>query len=276
MTIEAAEIGLWIALSLWVLAFLVFLSALVFRREGQLRTAVIIAGVGLLPHTAAIAIRWVATERPPFISLYELVSTSAWVAIATYLVVQQALRAVRPLGVAVMPVAFLAIGATLTLSPEANVLTPALKSWWLVFHILFAMIAHSCFAIAFASAVLFLTRRGEPKSGQKSLIPPPERLDRIIEQFIVFGFICDTAMVLSGSIWANNAWGRFWGWDPVETWSLITWLLYGLYMHLRFLRSWRGRSSAIYAVVAFLLVVFSYWGVSHIWTSIHDYTLYTQ
>ncbi len=276
MTVENAEIGFWLALSCWVIAFLLSLYALVFRKERFLVAAIGLAAVGLLPQAVGVAIRWSATGRPPFINLYELVSTSAWFVVLTYLVLQAIWKAARPIGVVVFPVAFLAMGAALTLSPAPNELTASLKSWWLIIHILFAMVAHGAFAISFGAAILLLFRERSTATDGESLIPAPARLDLICARAIVFGFICDTVMVLSGSIWANNAWGRFWGWDPVETWSLITWLLYGLYIHLRFLRSWRGRSSAIYAVVAFLLVVFSYWGVSHIWTSVHDYTLYAQ
>jgi cytochrome c-type biogenesis protein CcsB len=179
-------------------------------------------------------------------------------------------------GVAVLPVAFISMGAALTLSPAANPLSAALKSWWLVVHILFALVGHGFFAVAFGAAVLLLIRRSAPQPEGESLIPPPQRLDQISARSIISGFIAHTVMILSGSIWANKAWGRFWGWDPIETWSLVTWLLYGLYTHLRFLPSWRGRRAAGYAVVAFLVVVFSFWGVPHLWTSVHDYSLLSR
>jgi len=275
MTLGTAEIGFWVALSLWVIAFLVILAALVFHRRHYLSLGVVIAAVGLLPHTAGIGIRWAMSGRPPFISLYELVIASAWFAVVTYLVVQWIWKTARPVGVAVLPVAFLSMGAALTLSPEANPLYPALKSWWLVIHILFALVAHGCFAVAFGAAILLLIRGRRTEAGNGDLVPGSVNLDQLGFQCIVFGFICHTIMVLSGAIWANKAWGRFWGWDPVETWSLITWLLYGLYIHLRFLPKWHRRPAAIYAIVAFVIVVFSYWGVPHVTKSIHDYTLYS-
>lgn len=276
MTLENAEIGFWLALTFWVVGFLLCLHALVFRGQRQLAVAVVLAALGLVPQTAGMVVRWVASGRPPFISLYELVCASAWFAVATYLVVQAIWRATRPVAVAVLPIAFLSLGATLTLSAEANALSPALKSWWLVVHILFAMVAHGCFAVAFGAAVLLLFKKSAAAPGAESLIPSAERLDELSARCIIFGFICHTVMVLSGSIWANNAWGRFWGWDPIETWSLVTWLLYGLYAHLRFLPKWRGRRAAAYAMVAFLVVVFSFWGVPHLWDSVHDYTLMSR
>ncbi|MBM4035272.1 MAG: hypothetical protein FJ291_26305 [Planctomycetes bacterium] len=267
MSIEGASLCFWLSLSLWVIGFLLSLCALVWRRERLLGTAVVFAALGLAPLTAGIVVRWVATARPPFISLYELVIASAWFAVATYLAAQAAWRAARPVAVAVLPVAFLSLGAALTLSPAANPLSAALKSWWLVVHILFALLGHGCFALAFGAALLLLVRGHDARSSA---------LDEISSRSVVFGFICHTVMILSGSIWANNAWGRFWGWDPIETWSLVTWLLYGLYAHLRLLPRWRGRLAAAYAIAAFLVVVFSFWAVPHLWTSMHDYTFYSR
>ena len=275
MTIENAEILFWLALSCWALGFLLCLYALVFRRQGPLFGSVICAALGLIPHSGGIAVRWIATGRPPFISLYELISTSAWFAVLSYLVAQSLWRSARPSAVAVLPVALLSMGAALTLSAEPNALTPALKSWWLVIHILFAMIAHGAFAIAFGAALLFLFRRTNGEGSPETLVPSPDKLDLLGARCIVFGFICHTVMVLSGSIWADKAWGRFWGWDPIEIWSLLTWLIYGLYSHLRLLPHWRGKRAAVYSAGAFVLVVFSFWGVPHLWKSIHDYTLYS-
>ncbi len=273
ITLDNAELGFWIALTIWVVAFLFCLYALVFSDEKKLRLTIILAAVGLLPHLGGVAARWVASGRPPFINLYELVAASAWVTIATFLVAQAVWKAARPSAVVVLPVAFLSMGAVLTLSTEANLLSPALKSWWLVIHIIFALVAHGCFAIASGTAVLiFVPKRETPKS----LVPSPEQLDRLCARLIIFGFICHTLMLLSGAIWANRSWGRFWGWDPIETWSLFVWLLYGLYAHLRLLPMWRGRPAAAYVILAFFLVVFSFWGVPHLYTSVHDYTLYAQ
>ena len=270
MTLGNAEIGFYVALSIWVVGFLVAVQALVARRPGRLIAAVWLAAIGLVPHTAGTVVRWIASGRPPFISLYELILASAWFAVVVYLVSQAVWRAARPAVVAVLPVAFLSMGAALTASPAANPLGATPKSWWLVIHILFAMVAHGCFAVAFGASLLLLIKKDGEGQG---LIPSADALDRVAAQSIVYGFICDTVMVLSGGIWAHQAWGRFWGWDPVETWSLITWLLYGLYAHLRFLPRWRGRRAAVYAVAAFVVVVFSFWGVPHLWESQHDYTL---
>jgi cytochrome c-type biogenesis protein CcsB len=275
VTLEHAEIGFWIALSLWVAAFLTCLYALVARKSQCLTISVWLAAAGLVPHTAGIVMRWIVTARPPFINLYELVSASAWFAVAAYLVAQVRWKGAKTVGVGVLPVAFISMGAALTLTSEPNALSPTLQSWWLVIHVLFALVAHGCFAISFGAAVLYLVKDHREQTEEDSLIPATDRLDFIGLKCIVFGFICDTIMVLSGAIWAHKAWGRFWGWDPVETWSLVTWLLYGLYIHLHFRPRWRGRRSAIYAIVAFVIVVFSFWGIPHLWTSVHDYTLYS-
>ncbi len=284
----AEAILFWVSITAYVAAGLLCAFALVFRKERLLRLAVIVAAAGLAPHAAAFIVRWVSTGRPPFISLYELVLAGAWFVVAAFAVAQFVWKGVRPLGTAVMPVAFLSMGVAMMLSPEANPLTAALRSWWLAIHILFALTAYGCFAVAFGAAVLLLVREraaarkdakgaeADEKRVSSSPIPTPERLDEMGSRCIFFGFICHTVMILSGSIWANNAWGRFWGWDPVETWSLVTWLVYGLYAHLRFVRRWKPKHAAWLSVSAFVIVVFSFWGVPHLWKSIHDYSLMSR
>jgi len=274
MTLETAEIGFWFAITLWVIAFLFFLRGLVFNKASALPRAVMFAWLGLLPLAAGMAMRWMVSGRPPFISLYELVVASAWFAVATFLLVQVFWRLARPIGVVVLPVAFISMGAAMTATVEANPLGATLKSWWLVIHILFAMLALGGFAISFGAGILLLFRKGKDGPERDSPIPAMERLDQMSVRCIVFGFICHTIMVLSGSIWAHRAWGRYWGWDPTEVWSLFAWLLYGLYLHLRFLPGWRGRRAAIFAVIAFPIMVFSFWGIPHLWESVHDYMIY--
>ncbi len=264
----------WLSLSTYVVAALLCAYGLVFKKTRLLPAAVVVAAAGLLPHTAAFIVRWIATGRPPFLNLYELILAGAWFIVVTFVVAQFVWRHVRPVGAAVMPVAFLSMGVALMLSPQANPLAAALQSWWLVVHILFALVSYGCFAISFGAAILLLITENKDRPAG-SMIPPPEQLDGVGARCIYFGFICLTVRVISGSIWANNAWGRYWGWDPVDVWSLVTWLLYGLYAHLRPLRKWKRRHAAWFSVVAFVVVVFSFWGVPHLWQSIHDYSQYS-
>ncbi|MHC4252334.1 MAG: cytochrome c biogenesis protein CcsA [Planctomycetota bacterium] len=269
----AEAILFWTALSLYVAAGIASAAALVFRKERGYLVATVAVAAGLLPHTAAFVVRWIGTGRPPFINLFELLHSGAWAVAAAFVVAQRASRGVRALGIAVMPVAFLTMGLAQTLSAAANPLTAQLRSWWLAVHILFASLAYGCFAVSFGAAVLYLYKHFAGERGPAARLPKPSRLDEVSLKSVHFGLICDTVMILSGSIWANNAWGRFWGWDPVETWSLVTWLVYGLYAHLRFLKKWKRTHAAWLSIAAFGIVVFSYWGVPHLWKSIHDYTL---
>ena len=271
----AEAILLWVSVSAYVGATLLCACALAFGKRRLLLPAVIVAAAGLAPHMAAFVVRWIATGRPPFIGLYELILAGAWCVVATFVVTQFIWRGVRPLGTAVIPFAFLSMGLALTMSPEANPLTATLRSWWLAIHIVFALVAYGCFAVASGASVFLLVQERRERATAAGQVPTPERLDEIASRCIFFGFICDTVMIVSGAVWANSAWGRFWGWDPVETWSLVTWLVYGLYAHLRLVGKWRRTQSAWFAVAAFVVVVFSFWGVPHLWKSIHDYSLYS-
>jgi ABC-type transport system involved in cytochrome c biogenesis permease subunit len=194
----AESILMWMALSLYVVAALAGACALVFRKDRAYLVATIAVAAGLAPHTAAFVVRWIATGRPPFINLYELLHASAWAVAVASLVAQLASRAVRSIGAAVMPVAFLTMGYAQMLSPEANRLNAALRSWWLAVHIVFASLAYGCFAVSFGAAILFLYKKRAGERGAAARLPPLAKLDGIGLRCIYFGFICDTVMILLG------------------------------------------------------------------------------
>ena len=140
---------------------------------------------------------------------------------------------------------------------------PALQSGWLVLHVSFAFIGEALFLVAFVASLLQLTTRDESKAGA---------LDRLSYRAITAGFPVYTAgALLFGAIWADQAWGRFWGWDPKETWSLITWLVYALYLHVRLVVKARRRICAWIAVLGFLFTLFTFFGVSYLLPGLHSY-----
>ncbi len=147
---------------------------------------------------------------------------------------------------------------------EAAPLLPALKSHWLAFHVLTCFSAYSAFAVAFGSALLYLVPSFR---GSLSL----ETLETITTTSISLGFPLLTIGIVTGSVWANQAWGTYWSWDPKETWSLITWLIYAAFLHARFAKGFRGRRAALLAVFGFVSVVFTYLGVNLILSGLHSY-----
>lgn len=268
-------VSFWAAVVLYVISSVIYLYGLIFRSDRALPIATYVATVGWVLHTVAGIARWIQAGYPPIVSSYETLSIVAWIAILAFLVLQWRFVKTRVLGVVVLPISFLMMGLGRLPSQPIEPLSPALKSVWLIIHALFAELGHGSFIIATACAVLFLLKERQSDRGETSSfyerLPSLDILDDLSYRFIAIGFVLHAIMIISGSIWANQAWGRYWGWDPVETWSLVTWLLYGVYLHLRLFRGWAGKRAAWLAIGAFISVIFTFWGVGYVTPSIHRY-----
>ena len=176
------------------------------------------------------------------------------------------------MGVVVAPVVFLLIGYAAMQSREVKELMPALKSGWLAIHVSTAIIAYGSFGVSFAVSLLYLLRgkRKDNEFWQKN-IPEEERLDLISYRAVSLGFLFLTFVIITGAIWAEQAWGCYWSWDPKETWALITWIIYAIYLHLRISRGWKGKTAAVFAVIGFIAVIFTYIGVNTFIPGIYSY-----
>ena len=262
---------MWVAVTAYALGAVMFVFGAVFRHSRVLDAAVWVSLAGLIPHTAAIALRWHAVGHGPYLGFYEVVSTYAYVSVLALALVVWRFPNLRFLGVVMMPAAFLTLGGAM-LAPKAAVsITPTLASYWLNIHVLFAKLSYMSFIAAFALAVVYLIRakRGAPQGSMLSRLPEPDSIDDLSFRFVAVGFIFLTVMIVAGSIWANEAWNRYWAWDPIETWSLISWLVYAGYLHARLTLGWRGERSAWYAALALPVILFTLIGVPVVYHSIH-------
>lgn len=151
---------------------------------------------------------------------------------------------------------------------DANIrpLMPALKSNWLLIHVMTAFLGYASFTVAFGAALLYLVQEKVPRPS----LPALPLLDRLLYRATMLGFLLLTFGILTGAVWAETAWGRYWSWDPKETWSLITWLIYAALLHARLLKGWHGKRIAWLAVLGFLAVIFTYLGVNYL-PSLHAY-----
>lgn len=233
-------------------------AALKKEQMGKVATWLLI--VGLVAQTAALIFRTIAAKHAPFVTTYEALAFWSWLIALVYLILQFKLR-IRALGALITPLAFLAIAAA-SLLPEgykgAKPLMPALQSRWLEFHIATCFIGYACFAVSFVVGIAYLVRK-------------TDKLDMIGYKAISVGFPFLTLGIISGAMWANVAWGSYWQWDPKETWSLITWFVYAIYLHLRVVAKWKGTYSAIVSVVGFAAVMFTFVGVNYLLTGLHSY-----
>lgn len=258
-----------ISLIVYLVATVSYILYAIFKKDRIGKIATWILAVGLLGQTIALVLKTLEVEHAPLVTVYETLVFWSWLIALVYLLLQLKFR-IRALGALVTPLAFLAIAVASLLPPEskqAKPLVPALQSGWLPFHIATCFIGYACFAVSFAAGIAYLIKRAD---NPKHLLSK-DALDMIGYKSISVGFPFLTLGIISGAMWANVAWGRYWGWDPKETWSLITWFVYAIYLHLRVIAKWKGKSSAIASIVGFVAVLFTFFGVNYLLAGLHSY-----
>ncbi len=284
--ISSLDGSLYFAISFF-LTLLSFAGYLIYVLSGKktfakISLAVLILTVAL--QTFAFAIRWlysykIGIDMPPLVDLYDSLVFFSYVIILGFIV----LRIFYDVDALGLIITFIA-GASLmfaTFSPLASSIIepglPALKSYWLLYHIIALFLAYGAFAASCGLGVLFLIKFNKENNPQKrenrflKLIPSSNILDDAIYQVIIFGFLFDTIGNVIGAAWADNAWGGYWSWDPKETWALITWLIYALFLHAKITKGWTEKRMAWIAVIGFLVLVFAYLGVDILLPGLHSY-----
>ncbi|MBI5016450.1 MAG: c-type cytochrome biogenesis protein CcsB [Deltaproteobacteria bacterium] len=223
--------------------------------------------VGFAVHTLGLVVRYVEAGYTPVTSLHESMSFFAWCIVGLYLLLQLRYR-VPSLGGFASPVALLFVLAAVSLGGEIEPLNPALQSYWLPVHVILLFLGDGAFALAAAVAVMYLIQERQLKrkrlTGWFHRLPNLDVLDELNYRCLTIGFPLLTVGIITGSIWAQQAWGTYWSWDPKETWSLITWLLYAALLHGRLTVGWRGRRAAVWALVGFASVLFTFLGVNYV------------
>ncbi len=261
---------------------LLYLAGVVFRYEKFLAWGTGVGAGTLVLQTGAVLLRWRESYRlgyghAPLSNLYESLVFGAWAIMLIYLVLEVRLGK-RVLGFFPAFLAFLAMAyASFSPSVDSKIqpLVPALKSNWLIAHVITCFIGYAAFAVSFGISIAYLARASRPgNSGSKgimALLPDSRNLDEINHQMILFGFLWLSVGIMTGAVWANSAWGTYWSWDPKETWSLITWLIYASLLHARTLRGWRGGRVAKLSILGFACVLFTYFGVNFLLSGLHSY-----
>lgn len=217
--------------------------------------------------TAYIVIRMSVTGHGPFSNQHEFAVAFVWGILLVNLFFELRFR-IRMLSLMVLPVAAVLLVYALSLDTGVKPLIPALQNnLLLTLHVGFAIIAYGAACVSFGAAALYLLHPVLPK---RLPLPRQDVLDDVGYRAAVVTFPLLTIMIVLGSVWANTAWGRYWGWDPKETAALVTWLVYGAFLHVRVVRDWRGRQAAWMLVIGFLTVLFAYFG-NHFFGGLHSY-----
>ncbi len=261
------------------LAAFLYLVAWVFKKPlpGKLASWTTLAA--LAGNIAGIIMRWIESYKlgighAPLSNLYESLIFFAFTIALIHLWVEWKYQN-RIFGIFTTPLAFLAM-AYASLSPNISdriqPLVPVLKSNWLIAHVIACFIGYGALAVGFGISIMYLLklRDSENQGSLLGFFPAPGVLDELAHQMVMFGFLFLSVGIITGAVWANSAWGRYWGWDPKETWSLITWLIYATLLHARMVRGWRGKRVAWLSVIGFISVLFTYFGVNLL-PGLHSY-----
>ena len=239
--------------------------------------------VGFVLNLIGVIARGVEAQHVPWSDMYEYAITGALVAVGVFLTVQRK-RDVTFLGAGVTGLATLALGLGLTvLYGEAQSLPPALQSIWLIIHVSIATVCTGIFGVAFIVTGLQLLKdyrdSGTPRTNWTrgralrflEAVPKPDVLEALAFRLIAVGFVLWTFTVMAGAIWAEHAWGRYWGWDPKEVWSFVIWVIYAAYLHARTTQGWAGRKSAYLALVGFGALIINFTLVNFVFQGLHTY-----
>ena len=242
-----------IVMLLYFAAMILYFVFIAVKRDALSRMAVLLQAAGFVLHTAALICRGVGAGRLPLTNQYEFATCFAWGLCLVSLIFILRFR-FPVLGAFAAPVIFLMIGYAAMQSKEVKELMPALRSNWLGFHVSTAIIAYGSFGVSFVLSVIFLLRdRLKEKGFLDQHIPNKEKLDTISYRSVALGLLFLTFTIVTGAIWAERAWGSYWSWDPKETWSLVTWIIYAIYLHQRLRLRWQGKRMAILGIVALVL-----------------------
>ena len=263
---------------IYLLSTVLYICYTVFRDErlGNIATGVTI--IGLAGHLASFFLRWKESYDAgyghiPLSNQFESMVFFSMVIILIYLIIEFKFK-IKTIGAFITPIASILLILTPLTGSEIRPLMPALQSNWLTYHVMTCFLGYAAFAVAFGVSILYLVKRRvsqKDRPEKPSLLPDTNTLDDLNHKAIAIGFFMLTLGIITGAAWANYAWGRYWGWDPKETWSLITWFIYAAFLHARFTLGWRGKRAAILSIIGFAAVLFTYFGVNYLLYGLHSY-----
>ena len=269
------------ATTFYALSSILYIISFVFKKEEKINYAAGTAIAGLLFHSISIALRWIETGHGPYITMYEVLSKYAWFSLVTFLLVQYKYDKLKTAGFIVLPASLLMMAVGSTYSRDIQMIPASLRSYWLIAHVGFSSLAFGSLLVAVGIAVLYIMKEKRSRNGSVDeascyeKLPGLKVMDDLMYRFVASGFLFLTIMIGTGAIWANQTWGRYWGWDPTETWSLIVWFIYGICLHLRMNVGWSGRKIAWFIIFSIFILVFSLFGIGYVYSGLHTMYLKT-
>jgi cytochrome c-type biogenesis protein CcsB len=268
------------AMLIYVISFLFYLMYTVTKRPSAGRAAFLTIIIGFFIHLMGLLIRWwesylMGYGYIPLANMYESLVFFSWTIVLVYLIVDIRYHQ-RTIGIFASPLAAITIAVTSLLpgvTSDIRFLVPALQSNWLAIHVITCMFGYAAFAISFGISIAYLFQGKKRLSSSHTIrwLPPARTLDEINYKAITIGFPLLTIGIVTGAIWAHYSWGNYWSWDPKETASLVTWLIYAAFLHARYTHAWQGKKTALLSIVGFCAVIFTYFGVNFFLSGLHSY-----
>jgi cytochrome c-type biogenesis protein CcsB len=260
------------ALIFYFLATIVGIIELFKSRKITTLIMFCLVGAGFASHTANIIYRYIAAGYIPITNFHESTSFFSWSIILIFFLLQFRYK-MKILSSFVMPVVLILMVLSSMLSREIRPLSPVLQSYWLIIHTVIAFLGNAAFALAFGVGTMYLVQEHYVKSknigGLFARLPSLQTLDELNYRLITIGFPLLTLAILTGSLWAETAWGSFWRWDPREVWSLVTWFIYAIILHARLIAGWRGKKAAILSIAGFLTILIAFFGIKLLHKGLH-------
>ncbi len=266
---EREMLLLWLAVISYVIAGSGAIIGVVFGRLPE-RLVLATMGLGLGLHGISIALRWVRLEHGPYITMFEILSSNVWSLILVFALAFWRFKPIRPIAAIVLPLLFIMMAWMLFQSPERGSRPPTYDTTWLVIHIMFGKVFLGSVLVAVGMAGVMLLRRYNLYTEKLIRLPESSRLDDLAYRFMALGLIFDSLMLIAGAIWAQDAWGRYWAWDPLETWSFLTWLFLAFSLHLRVTLKPSPERGALMIMVVFVLAFLTFFGVPFVTTAPHQ------
>jgi cytochrome c-type biogenesis protein CcsB len=257
------------ALILYFAGLVLQFAGVSFKKEKVLRWAWFLFLAGLALHTAYIVARGILAHRFPLADQFEFATAFSWGISLMLLIFRTRMRA-DWLTTAAMPMTFLVLSYAALQPREITELMPALRSFWFVFHIGSAVFSYSAFILAGCSGLRYvlLARKEKGEAADRTRM---QQMDYLGYRLVALGFLLLTVVILTGAIWAEQAWSSFWTWDPKEVWALITWIIYAVYLHLRLRMKRSGKGMAWFTIIAVPVVLFTFVGVNTLMPGLHSY-----
>ncbi|WP_426417193.1 cytochrome c biogenesis protein CcsA [Aestuariirhabdus sp. LZHN29] len=254
---------LWGCVLIYVAAGCLAIISTVFRKRPDRTLLLLILG-GLAMHSVAIGLRWERLGHGPFNTMFEILSSNIWSLTLFFSIVYWRIAAIRPIAAFVLPVIFMMMGWMMSVPDHDSILPASYLTPWLYVHVGFGKVFMGALLVSFALSLVVLLREGAFIAPDFARLPGNASLDELSYRFILLALVFDSLMLVAGAIWAQDAWGRFWSWDPLETWAFVSWLLLAFTLHFRVTYRPQPMYSAMLAILVFAISFMTFFGIPFI------------